>query len=104
MQKTALRTTQTRDGNKVAVWQLIGCSTRILRVQLIPESFIAHRLPSKMPLPAAQPGTIIFDGHLDLADARQLLPKHSDLWDALQHDYWAALLNPGGINRRTPGT
>ncbi|MEV4235165.1 hypothetical protein ACIBJI_35595 [Nocardia sp. NPDC050408] len=103
MQRTALRTSQTRDGRKVAMWQLIGLTTRILRVQLIPESFTAHRLPSKTPLPAVQPGTILFDAYPDLTDARQMLPKHSDLWDALQHDYWAALLNPADIGRGTSG-
>ncbi|WP_329407407.1 hypothetical protein OG563_35695 [Nocardia vinacea] len=40
-----------------------------------------------------QPGTVKFDPYPDLAAARELLPKHSDLWDALRDDYWAALMN-----------
>ncbi|WP_433715213.1 hypothetical protein ACQP2U_15010 [Nocardia sp. CA-084685] len=36
---------------------------------------------------------MIFDPYPDLAAARELLPKHGDLWDALRDDYWAALMN-----------
>lgn len=43
------------------------------------ESFTAYRLPARTPLLGAHPGTIIFDPYPDLADARQLLPAHSDL-------------------------
>jgi len=93
MRRDALRTTQTRDGRKVAVWQLVRSSTRVLRVQFPHESFTAHRLPSRTPLPDAQPGTIVFDAYLDLVDARQLLPDHDDLWDAVRDDYWTALLS-----------
>lgn len=92
MRRDALRTTQTHDGRKVAVWQLVRSSTRILRVQFPHESFTAHRLPSRTPLPNAQPGSIMFDSYPDLADVRQLLPGHGDLWDALREDLWAALL------------
>ncbi|MEV4239809.1 hypothetical protein ACIBJI_14735 [Nocardia sp. NPDC050408] len=35
----------------------------------------------------------MFDPYTDLAAARDLLPKHGDLWDALRDDYWAALMN-----------
>ncbi|WP_330250732.1 hypothetical protein OG874_31630 [Nocardia sp. NBC_00565] len=104
MRRDALRTTQTQDGRKAAVWQLVRSSPRILRVQLPHESFTAYRLPSRMPIPDAQPGTILFDADPDLADARQLLAEHNDLWDALRDDYWAALLcttdlpNPLGRN------
>jgi hypothetical protein len=87
-----LRTTQTQDGGKVAVWQLVGRSARILRVQFSHESFSAYRLPSRTLLPGAQPGTIMFDAYPDLADVRQLLSEHGDLWDALRDDYWVALL------------
>ncbi|WP_433711575.1 hypothetical protein ACQP2U_35820 [Nocardia sp. CA-084685] len=102
MRRDTLRTTRTRDGRKVAVWQLVHSSARILRVQFPHESFTAHRLPSRTLLPDAQPGTIVFDAYSDLADARELLPTHDDLWDALRDDYWAALLcgidcpNPSG--------
>ncbi|WP_433621826.1 hypothetical protein [Nocardia sp. CA-120079] len=88
-----MRTTQTRDGRKVAGWQLVGCSARVLRVQFISESFAAYCLPSRAPLTGVQPGTIVFDPYPDLAAARELLPKHSDLWDVLRDDYWAALMN-----------
>lgn len=97
MRRDALRTTQTRDGRKVAVWQLVRSSAHILRVQFPRESFTAHRLPSRTPLPGAQPGTILFDASPDLADARELLPKDSDLWDAVQHDYWEAVLSPKNL-------
>ncbi|WP_433628278.1 hypothetical protein [Nocardia sp. CA-120079] len=72
---------------------MLGSSTRILRLQLPGESFTAYRLPSRTTLPSAQPGTIVFDTDPDLADARELLPQHEDLWDVLRDDYWAALLS-----------
>ncbi|WP_433629743.1 hypothetical protein [Nocardia sp. CA-120079] len=92
MQRDMLRTSRTQDGGKAAVWQLIRSSARVLRVEFPRESFIAHRLPSRTPLPDAQPGTILFDVNTDLADARELLPAHDDLWDAVRNDYWTALL------------
>ncbi|WP_329409494.1 hypothetical protein OG563_44090 [Nocardia vinacea] len=93
MRRDRLRTTRTQDGHRVAVWQLAGISTRILRAQFTSEPFTAYRLPSRTPLPAAQPGTVTFDPYPDLAAARELLPQHDDLWDALRDDYWAALRN-----------
>ncbi|WP_040700561.1 hypothetical protein [Nocardia vinacea] len=93
MRRDRLRTTQTPDGRKVAVWQLVGCSVRVLRVQFAAESFAAYCLPSRAPLTEEQAGTVIFDPYPDLAAARELLPKHSDLWDVLRDDYWAALMN-----------
>ncbi|WP_169814442.1 hypothetical protein [Nocardia pseudovaccinii] len=92
MRRDELRTTQTKDGRKVAVWQLVGRAPRILRVQFPAEHFTAYRLPSKTPFYGAQPGTIMFDADPDLADARETLPQHEDLWDALRDDYWVALL------------
>ncbi|MFD6161117.1 hypothetical protein ACFWF7_13825 [Nocardia sp. NPDC060256] len=89
---TAFRTTRTQDGHKVAIWRLTERSARIARVELTTETFTAYRLPSKTSLPSVQPGTIVFDASPDLADARETLPEHSDLWDALRDDYWAALL------------
>ncbi|MFE9326306.1 hypothetical protein ACIHDR_17095 [Nocardia sp. NPDC052278] len=35
----------------------------------------------------------MFDANPDLADAREPLPRHEDLWDILRDDYWAALLS-----------
>lgn len=93
MRRDSLRTTRTHDGSKLAVWQLIQNSARILRVQFPQESFTAHRLPSRTPLPDVQPGTILFDTTPDLVDARQLLPTHNDLWNALRDDYWTALMS-----------
>ncbi|WP_433621916.1 hypothetical protein [Nocardia sp. CA-120079] len=93
MCRDRLRTTQTHDGRKLAVWQLAGLSARVLRVQLTTESFTGYRLPARTPLPVAPPGTVVFDPYPDLADARELLPKHADLWDALRDDYWSALMN-----------
>lgn len=77
---------------KTAVWQLVDRAARILRVQLTNEAFTAYRLPSRTELPGAQPGTIVFDEYPDLVDARELLPQHGDLWNAVRVDYWAALL------------
>ncbi|WP_062981928.1 hypothetical protein [Nocardia anaemiae] len=91
MRRDRLRTTRTQNGGKLAVWQLAGVSARILRAQFTSESFAAYCLPSRTPLPAAQPGTVIFDPYPDLAAARELLPEHDDLWNALRDDYWAAL-------------
>ncbi|MFI7669714.1 hypothetical protein [Nocardia sp. NPDC049526] len=96
MRRNMLRTARTRDGDKIAVWQLIHSSARVLRVQFPRESFTAHRLPSRTPLPDAQPGTILFDVNPDLADARELLPAHDDLWDVLRNDYWTVLLCAAG--------
>ncbi|MEV4128121.1 hypothetical protein [Nocardia sp. NPDC049707] len=93
MHRERLRTSTTQDSRKVAVWQLVGNSTRILRVQFISESFTAYRLPARTPLLGVQPGTVVFEPYPDLAAARELLPKHGDLWDTLRDDYWAALVN-----------
>ncbi|WP_433602580.1 hypothetical protein ACQPXH_12940 [Nocardia sp. CA-135953] len=93
MRRDRLRTTLTEDGRKVAVWQLVGCAVRVLRVQFTSDAFTAFSLPSRAPLRGVQPGTIMFDPYPDLAAARELLPKHSDLWDSLRDDYWVALMN-----------
>ncbi|MEU0500110.1 hypothetical protein [Nocardia sp. NPDC005998] len=93
MRRDELRTTQTDDGRKVAVWRLVGRMPRVLRVQFPAEHFTAYRMPSKTPLYGAQPGTILFEADPDLADAREMLPQHEDLWNVLRDDYWAALLS-----------
>ena len=88
---------------KVAVWQLVDRAIRILRVQLTSEAFAAYRLPSLTPLPDAQPGTIMFDADPDLVDARALLSEHSNLWNAVREDYWAALLNRADVSSPSVG-
>ncbi|WP_433198235.1 hypothetical protein ACQP1G_03395 [Nocardia sp. CA-107356] len=90
MSRKPLCTTQVP--GKVAFWQLADRTARILRVQLTNEAFVAYRIPSRTELPGAQPGTIVFDAYPDLADARELLPQHGDLWDAVREDYWVAVL------------
>ncbi|WP_329408292.1 hypothetical protein OG563_38750 [Nocardia vinacea] len=90
MNRNRMRTTEIP--GKVAIWQLVDRAARILRVQLTGEAFIAYRLPSLTKLPDAQPGTIMFDPYPDLVDARELLPQHENLWNAVREDYWIALL------------
>lgn len=97
MRRDGLRTTQTEDGRKIAVWQLAGRVPRVLRVQFPAEHFTAYRVPSRTPLYGAQPGTIMFDAYPDLADAREMLPQHEDLWNVLRDDYWTALLSTGDL-------
>jgi len=82
---------------KVVVWELVGSAARILRVQLTAAAFTAYRLPSRTLLPDAQPGTILFDADPDLADARELLSEHDDLWNAVREDYWVALLSRAAL-------
>lgn len=84
-----MRLTESADGRKTATWRLIGGRPCIMRVTLNAESFVAYRLPSKVQLPEVQPGTVIFDAYPDLAEARQMLPQHADLWDQVRHDFWA---------------
>jgi len=49
-------------------------------------------------LPLCQPGTIAFapEAYPDLSAARELCEEHGDLWDAVRHDLWEALLSHGG--------
>ncbi|QIS08203.1 hypothetical protein [Nocardia arthritidis] len=70
----ALRTTTTRDGSKAAVWQMIGRAPYIVNMRLF------------------RPGPVMFSVRTDLAEARQAMPEHEDLWNAVRHDYWADLL------------
>jgi hypothetical protein len=102
MNRDTLRTSQIPD-EKIAIWQLLRCTARIVRVRLVGESFTAYRLPSRVALLDAQPGTIMFDTYPDLVDARELLPKHGDLWDVVREDYWAALLNMVDLPTRPTG-
>lgn len=75
------------------MWQLVQRSARILRVQFPSEYFIAYRLPSRTPIPDAQPGTILFDACPDLSAVREMLSEHDDLWDVLRDEYWDAVLH-----------
>lgn len=95
MKREGLRTTTTTDGKKTADWSLIRRRPWIRRVLLLGDSSPAIQWPDK-PLPLAQPGMVVFAadaGPLDLADAREVLPQHQDLWDAVQQEFWTALLD-----------
>jgi hypothetical protein len=95
VKRKGLRTTTTADGRKAAEWSLIRRRPWIQRVLLLSDSSPAVEWPDK-PLPLAQPGTIVFTGgtrSLDLADAREALPQHQDLWDAIQHEFWTTLFD-----------
>ncbi|WP_433714273.1 hypothetical protein ACQP2U_09195 [Nocardia sp. CA-084685] len=100
MRRDRVRTTESPDGRKVAVWRLVGNEARILRIQNRADASTAARWPSKERLPAAAPGTVLFDNEAppDLAAAREAFPGHLDLWDAVRDDYWAALLNASDLS------
>jgi hypothetical protein len=85
-----LRTTETRDGGKAAVWRLDGSAARILRVQLRDTA----------------PGTIQFDQAAppDLPAAREQLPQHADLWDLVRADRMAALFDAREADPHTSAT
>lgn len=90
------RTTATDDGKKVATWRLAGRRPWILKVQVKNDASPAMEWPDT-PLPSVQPGTLIFKGAMDLADARDKLRRHRDLWDAVQQAFWAAVLDTGEL-------
>ncbi|RDI46456.1 hypothetical protein [Nocardia mexicana] len=95
MKREGLRTTTTADGKKTADWSLTRRRPWIRRVLLLGDSSPAVQWPDKL-LPLAQRGMIVFAGDagsLDLADAREVLPQHQDLWDAVQQEFWTALLD-----------
>ncbi|MFD4406532.1 hypothetical protein ACFWPH_27590 [Nocardia sp. NPDC058499] len=95
MKREGLRTTTTTDGKKTADWSLTRRRPWIRRVLLLGDSSPAVQWPDE-PLPSAQRGMVVFAGDagpLDLADAREVLPQHQDLWDAVQQEFWAALLD-----------
>ncbi len=95
MKRQGLRTTTTADGRKMADWCLIRQRPWIQRVMLLGDCSPAVEWPGKL-LPLAQPGTIVFSGDirsLDLADAREALPQHQDLWDAVQREFWTTLFD-----------
>lgn len=100
MRRRGLRTTTTADGRKAADWQLIRRRPWILRITLFSDPGPAVEWPDK-PLPLAQPGTIVFDSEtssLDLADAREKLPQHQDLWNAVQHEFWTTLFDTSELS------
>lgn len=95
MKREGLRTTTTTDGKKTADWSLTHRRPWIRRVSLLGDSSPAVQWPDT-PLPSAQRGMVVFAGDtgpLDLADAREVLPQHQDLWDAVQQEFWTALLD-----------
>jgi hypothetical protein len=96
MNQTAEHTTTTDDGRKSATWRLTGRRPWILRVQVRDDASPAVEWPDT-PLPAVQPGTLVFKGAMELVDARERLGRHQDLWDAVQRAFWAAVLDTGEI-------
>ena len=92
MHRNTLHTSRTPDSGKVASWRLLGGSAHILRIQLRGELFGGYQYPDT-PLPDAPTGLITFaaDRTPDLATARELFPRHDDLWNAVREDYWAAV-------------
>ncbi|MCU1644516.1 MAG: Uncharacterized protein JWN03_4791 [Nocardia sp.] len=97
MTSGALRITEVQlaQGDRtIIVWRLRGHTPCILRVEFTAESFPAYCLPSRASVPGGRPGTIIFGTYPDLAEARDMFPRHNDIWNAVRDDYWAALLAP----------
>src|SRR5438067_503540 len=95
MCRDRLRTTESPNGRKVATWRLIASSARIIRIQNRADATPAYRWPSREPIPAAAPGSVLFDESAppDLATAREAFPGHLDLWDAIRHDRLAAIFS-----------
>ncbi|MFD0361362.1 hypothetical protein ACFQZZ_07875 [Nocardia sp. GCM10030253] len=63
MRRDRLRTTESADGRKVAIWRLVHSHVRILRVQNRADASPAYRWPGKEQLPAATPGWVLFEVH-----------------------------------------
>ncbi|MFI6043838.1 hypothetical protein ACIA8C_19575 [Nocardia sp. NPDC051321] len=57
------------------------------------DSTPAYRWPSGTELPCEIPGLVILDGLPDLWEVREAFYDLHDLFDAVRHDYWAALLD-----------
>jgi hypothetical protein len=66
------RVTQTPDGRKTATWRLAGPAALIMRVELRDAEGVTS--------------TIKFDAARlpDLTEARDRMPRHADLWDAIR--------------------
>lgn len=103
MNRDRLRITESPDGRKIATWRLVRRACQVLNIQNRADSSLAYRWPSGTALPAAQPGLVILDGPLNLWEARDAFPGHSDLWDAVRSDYWSALLCRTGLSAPTMG-
>ncbi|WP_280506908.1 hypothetical protein, partial [Nocardia farcinica] len=103
MRRNPLRTTETRTG-KVAVWQIVDRNVRVVRLRVAADATPAYLYP-RTPLPAVQPGTVVFDNARlpDLAQVREWFPRHEDLWNAVRDDYWSALLEQVEVGRGAPG-
>lgn len=92
MSRDRLRTTASPDGRKVATWRLVHRECQVLNIQNRASAAPAYRWPSCTELPSAPPGMVILDGPSNLWEARDAFPGHGDLWNAVRHDFWAALL------------
>ncbi|QIS16481.1 hypothetical protein [Nocardia arthritidis] len=68
---------------------MVGGTAWVLRMDFPGETFTAYRSPSLVPVPEAEPGTVIFDSYPDFEEVRSRFPEHGDLWDALRRDYHA---------------
>ncbi|WP_280180994.1 hypothetical protein [Nocardia farcinica] len=99
MRRNPLCTTETRTG-KVAVWQIVDRNVRVVRLRVAADATPAYLYP-RTPLPAVQPGTVVFDNARlpDLAQVREWFPRHEDLWNAVRDDYWSALLEQVEVRR-----
>ena len=63
------RSSSTKDGKKTAHWSMVERRPMISEIVIDGAGFTEH-FP------------------LDLADAREKMPQHGDLWDAVQHEFW----------------
>ncbi|WP_228003067.1 hypothetical protein [Nocardia australiensis] len=99
MRRDRLRTTESPDGRKVAIWRLLRSGAHILRIQNRADATPAYRWPDRKVLPATAPDVVLFDDATppDLATVREAFPGHLDLWDALREDLWAALLDASDL-------
>lgn len=93
MRRDRFRTTTSPDGRKVATWRLVRRECQVLHIVNRADSSPAYRWPSGTELPSAAPGLVIFDGLLTLWEVREAFYDLHDLFDAVRHDYWAALLD-----------
>ncbi|PXX66445.1 hypothetical protein DFR70_103193 [Nocardia tenerifensis] len=93
MRRDRFRTTTSPDDRKMATWRLVGHDCQVLHIVNRADSSPAYRWPSGTRLPCEIPGLVILDGLTNLWEAREAFPRHGDLWNAVRHDYWAALLD-----------
>lgn len=93
MRRDRFRTTESPDGSKVATWRLVRRDCQVLHIQNRADATPGYRWPSGTELASGTPGLVILNGLMTLWEAREAFYEHSDLWDAVRHDYWAALLD-----------